>query len=671
MDWSKMISKIKGLSEKDRQMIEEADQMIGPDPNEMGPIKNLFWGRIRDDLIFPYPELNEEEKKKNKPLLTQLEAYLKNEHPSVQIDTNEETPEWVLKRLFDMGVMGMTISKEYGGLGLGVTSYNQVLQRIGARCASTAVIVSAHQSIGCKALMLYGTSEQKRKYLPMLATKSLSAFCLSEPNVGSDAAGQETTYTESNDGKYFILNGEKKWATSGALAAMFTVITRKQDAKATKKVFSAFICTPDMEGIDIFEKNRSKCGIRGTWQARIRFTNVRVPKEHLLWEEGKGIHIALGCLNYGRCTLSAGILGNALTCRDQAVKWAETRFQFGRPLSDFQLIQEKLARMSAFTYAMDAMLYMTTGMLDRKDTDIMVETAACKVFCSEIGWRVINDSVQIMGGDGYMTENELERGFRDSRIYLIVEGANEVMQTFVFAYGGKQLFEYFLALMWDPEQSFGENIANLLKRMTNGKVLQQGIAFLAEVFLKIKPKRPELTKLHSSLSHYSKRFSILTQEHSYHFKKMIIKHRESLITKQVVQARIADVAIWLHAYMCTLSKLDMQLRKDESGVAFERDKAAALHFFDLAEREIRTRFDSLYYNADKTLDDAAKKTMNYTDTLPNSDFIIHQKSPNAKGTGRKPVKEFVKQFLGGKKDTQDVKVQAKEREENENQKHLQ
>ena len=206
MDWSKMISKIKGLSEKDRQMIEEADQMIGPDPKEMGPMKNIFWGRVRDDLIFPYPELSEEDKKKSKPLIEQLEVYLKNEHPSVQIDTNEETPEWVLKRLFDMGVMGMTISKEYGGLGLGVTSYNQVLQRIGARCASTSVIVSPHQSIRCKALMLYGTSEQKRKYLPTLATKSLSAFCLSEPNVGSDAAGQETTYTESSDGKYFILN---------------------------------------------------------------------------------------------------------------------------------------------------------------------------------------------------------------------------------------------------------------------------------------------------------------------------------------------------------------------------------------------------------------------------------------------------------------------------------
>ncbi len=671
MDWTRMISKIKGLSEKDREMIQEADAMMGPDPKEMGAVKNLFWGHVREDLMFPYPELSETEKKKNKPLIERLESYLKNEHPSVQIDQEEETPEWVLKRLFEMGVMGMTIGKEYGGLELGVTSYNQVLQRIGAKCASTSVIVSAHQSIGCKALMLYGTEAQKKKYLPKLAKESLSAFCLSEPNVGSDAGGQETTYTESLDGKYYILNGEKKWATSGALAAMFTVIARKHDPKSTKKTISAFICTPEIEGVEIFERNRSKCGIRGTWQARIRFTNVKIPKENVVLGEGKGLHIALGCLNYGRCTLSAGVLGNALTSRDQAIKWAQTRFQFGRPLSDFQLIQEKIARMSALTYAMDAMLYMTTGMLDRKDTDIMVETATCKVFCSEMGWRVINDAVQIMGGDGYMTENELERGFRDSRIYLIVEGANEVMQTFIFAYGGKQLFEYLLAFTWDPEQGIGENMVNLLKRLTNRKVLKQGIAFLAEVFLKIKPKAPELTKLHLSLSDYSKRFSSLVGEHSYHFKKMIIKHRESLITKQVVQARIADVAMWLHAYMCTLSKLDMQLRKEESGSAFERDKAAALHFFDLAEREIRTRFDSLYHNADKTLDAAAKKTMLYTDTLPNSDFIIHQKSPNAQGSGRKPIREFVKQFVGTKENLT-VKVQTnRDKEDNEQHKPLQ
>jgi alkylation response protein AidB-like acyl-CoA dehydrogenase len=192
-----------------------------------------------------------------------------------------------------------------------------------------------------------------------------------------------------------------------------------------------------MEGIDIFQKNRSKCGIRGTWQARVRFRDVRVPKFNLLHTEGRGLNVALTCLNYGRCTLSAGMIGGAKRAMDQAVKWSQTRYQFGQPLSNFELVREQIAHMAALCYAMDAVLYMTTGMLDRHDEDIMVETAICRVFCSEMGWRAVNDAMQIMGGESYMTENEVERIFRDSRINLIVEGANEVMQSFIFGYGGK------------------------------------------------------------------------------------------------------------------------------------------------------------------------------------------------------------------------------------------
>jgi alkylation response protein AidB-like acyl-CoA dehydrogenase len=188
----------------------------------------------------------------------------------------------VIDRLFEIGVLGMTIPKEHGGLGLGITSYNRVLERIGQYCGSTAVLVSAHQSIGCKAIMLFGTEEQKSRWLPRLAKDWLSAFCLSEPNVGCDAGGQETCCEKTEDGEFYIINGEKKWATSGAISAVFTVMakqklgTNPKTGKPIEKV-TALVCTPDMEGIDIFQKNRSKCGIRGTWQARIRFTNVRVP----------------------------------------------------------------------------------------------------------------------------------------------------------------------------------------------------------------------------------------------------------------------------------------------------------------------------------------------------------------------------------------------------------
>src|SRR4051812_15846685 len=377
---------VKGIAEKDRKLIEDAEALLGPEPSAMGFIKNLFWGHLREDLVFPYPQQDADERARCDALIARLDDYLENEHPSVRIDQEQEIPRWVIDRLFELGVLGMTIPREFGGGGLGITSYNRALERIGRACGSTAVMVSAHQSIGCKAVMLFGTPEQKRRWLPPLATRSLSAFCLSEPNVGCDAGGQETRCELSPDGSHYVLNGEKKWATSGAISDLFTVMAKQKvtDPKTGKTAdrVTALVCTPDMPGIDIFQKNRSKCGIRGTWQARIRFRDVRVPRENLLHQEGKGLNVALSCLNYGRCTLSAGMLGGASRAFEQATKWAQTRFQFQRPLADFELVKAKIANMAALTYAMDAVLYMTTGMLDRHDEDVMVETAVCKLFCS-------------------------------------------------------------------------------------------------------------------------------------------------------------------------------------------------------------------------------------------------------------------------------------------------
>ncbi|HEY7088577.1 MAG TPA: acyl-CoA dehydrogenase family protein, partial [Tepidisphaeraceae bacterium] len=344
------LKNLKGVSQQDKNLIEQAEALVGPEPKSMGFVKNLFWGRLREELVFPYPKQSDDENRRCEELLARLDDYLRNEHPSVQIDQQQEIPKWAIDRLFEIGVLGMTIPKEFGGSGLGITSYNRVLERIGRSCGSTAVMVSAHQSIGCKAIMLFGTEEQKKKYLPMLATQSLSAFCLSEPNVGCDAGGQETTCVLSEDGQHFVLNGEKKWSTSAAISGLFTVMAKQKMPDGKEKV-TALICTPDMPGIDIFQANRSKCGIRGTWQGRIRFKDVKVPRSNVLHQEGKGLNVALQCLNYGRCTLSAGMLGGARRAFEQAVKWGQTRFQFQRPLADFELVKQKIARMSALIYA--------------------------------------------------------------------------------------------------------------------------------------------------------------------------------------------------------------------------------------------------------------------------------------------------------------------------------
>jgi alkylation response protein AidB-like acyl-CoA dehydrogenase len=650
------LKSLKGVSEEDRRMIADAEALLGPEPSKLGWVKNLFWGRAREDLIFPYPTVSDEETARCDALLAKLDHYLRTEHPSIEIDQNEEIPRWVIERLFELGVLGMTIPQEFGGSGLGITSYNRVLERVGRHCGSTAVLVSAHQSIGCKAIMLFGTDEQKHKWLPELATKSLSAFCLSEPNVGCDAGGQETHCKLSDDGSYYILNGEKKWATSGALAGLFTVMAKQQMPDGKEKV-TALVCTPDMPGIDIFQKNRSKCGIRGTWQARIRFRDVKVPRDHLLHLEGKGLNVALTCLDYGRCTLSAGMLGGAVRSFEQGTKWAQTRFQFLRPLADFELVQQKVARMSALTYAIDAVLYATTGMLDRGDEDIMLETALCKVFCSEMGWRVVNDCVQIMGGESYMVENEIERIFRDSRINLIVEGANDLMQSFVFAYGGKQLAEMMLGVQesvgWDADESFSENISRIRKNLAKPGMMKSAVPLAAELYGGIKPTPPTIHAVDPSLAQHARKLAERIRDHSHEFKLASKNFANKIVTRECVQARLSDSAMWLHAWACTLSKLDRDLRRNVRDIAYQRAHDAAIHFMDLADQEIEDCFKRLHENTDDTMAAAAKSAMQYCDTLPNSDYVIHEASPNAKGTGKALAQTGIRQFPGDNASGQD------------------
>ncbi|MBY0310491.1 MAG: acyl-CoA dehydrogenase family protein [Phycisphaerales bacterium] len=646
------LKNLKGISAEDRKLLEQAEEWMGAEPAKMGPVKNLFWGRIKEEFYFPYPQNDAREQAECDQLLARLDDYLRNEHPAIKIDQDQEIPRWVIDKLFSLGVLGMTIPKEFGGLGMGITSYNRVLERIGFSCGSTAVLVSAHQSIGCKAVMLYGNEQQKKLWLPHLAKDWVSAFCLSEPNVGCDAGGQETEFVK--DGDYYIVTGEKKWATSGAISGLFTVMCREKTSDGKGKI-SALVLHPWMEGVEIFQKNRSKCGIRGTWQARIKFHGVRVHKDNLLGKEGRGLQIALSCLNFGRCTLSAGMLGGARKVRDQATKWGMTRFQFGKPLADKELVRQRIARMAAYNYAIDAVLYMTTGMLDRKDEDIMVETAVCKTFCSEYGWRVVNDGLQIMGGESYMTENEVERVFRDSRINLIVEGSNDLMWSFIFGYGGKQLAEQMLgiklSLMKDKDEPLGAFLGKAIKSTFNVKLMKLAIPLGLEVFFGIRRPLPVINRVHTDLRDVADRLSRLVREHTYMFKMMSKKYDSSILERQAVQARLGNTAILLHAWACTLAKLDSDMRAHGGNGAgdmeFQRDKAAAMHFFDLCELEIRDYFTNCLANADDTMLKAADAAMKHTESLPAKDYVIPEKTPtDLRGKGKTPKQDGIKQFPG-------------------------
>lgn len=633
---SSPLSQLKNISERDRKQIEQAEELVGREPETLGFMKSLFWGRVREELVFPYPETDADETARCDQLLSELDAYLRNEHPHFEIDQKQEIPQWVIERLFSMGVMGMIIPQEYGGGGYSITSYNRVLQRIGAACGSTAVMVSAHQSIGCGALKLFGTTEQKERFLPRMATDTLSAFCLSEPNVGCDAGGQETRCELTEDGEYYILNGEKKWATSGALAGLFTVTAKQKmvdpkTGKAKDRV-TALICTPDMEGIDIFSRNRSKCGIRGTWQARIRFKDVRVPKHLLLHEEGKGLNVALTCLNYGRSTLSSGMVGAAEAAFAQAGKWARYRYQFQRPLDEFELVQERLAKMAAYCYALDAILYMTTGIVDRDDEDIMLETAACKVFCSEMGFRTVDNAMQIMGGESYMTENVVERLWRDSRINIIVEGANEVMHSFIFAYGSKQLGEYMLGIKAAPF-----------------KQLPAAMKLAGQLFLGLKPARPNIRRLDPRLADLQRTIEDRVRDFSHMVKCAFRDHGENLITHQPLQYRISMNAIWLYAMICSLSKLNRSLQQGVSGKELEDERTIVRHIFALGEEESEICRRALKDNSDDSMRATAQVARRLIDQLPNEDYTIPERTPDqdALGTGRTPNTEDIPQFGSG------------------------
>ena len=633
---SNLTDNLKNISDKDRKQIEQAQEMLGPDPDTMGFIKNLFWGNFRTELIFPYPAITAEETARCDQLLAELDAYLENEHPSNEIDRDQEIPNWAIKRLFDMGVMGMIVSQEHGGGGYGITSYNRILERIGQSCGSTAVMVSAHQSIGCGAIMLFGSDEQKKYWLPKISNDTLSAFCLSEPNVGCDAGGQETRCELSECGKFYILNGEKKWATSAALAGMFTVMCKQplKDPKTgkVKDKVTALIATPDMEGVDIFSRNRSKCGIRGTWQARVRFTNVKIPRENLLYQEGRGLHIALTCLNYGRCTLSAGMVGAGRAAYMQSLKWAETRYQFDRAIGEFDLVREKIAIMAAYIYAMDSMLYMTTGIVDRGDEDIMLETAICKVFCSEMGWRTTDHALQIMGGEGYMTEHIVERLWRDSRINVIVEGANEVMHSFVFAYGSKQLGEYMLGVK-----------ANPMKHM--GAAVKIGM----ELFLGIRRAAPRIEGLHPSLRHHTDTLAGLIREFSHRVKTSFKDYQEELITNQMVQRRLSWSCIWIHTICCCLSRLDRDIRNGLEGEQLAHDRALVDHIVDMATTEINANLAGLRHNTDTTMRIAADAAWGRLKDMPHGDYFIPESTPVASAHGKgKPIDiETIQQFGNG------------------------
>jgi len=568
--------------------IQQAEELLFAGPQALGFAKGLFHGHFVADWVMPYPRVPAAQQTELDKTLAEVRQFLDEHLDPVAIDRQADIPRAVIDGLGRVGVLGTTAPVEFGGRGFMQMANCQVLEEIGSRCASTSVFVNAHHSIGIRALLLFGTHEQKQKWLPKLVTgEQLGAFALTEKEAGSDAANVQMQARPSENGSHFILNGEKRYITNAAIAHVLTVMARTPVPDSDKTAITAFLVTPDMPGFTILEARMPKMGIRGTATGRFALRDVKVPKENILGPPGKGLKIALTVLDFGRTTFGACCTGAAKTCLRLAVEHANTRKQFNKTLGEFHLVKKKIARIAADAYAMEAMTTITASLIDRGLEDYMIETAMLKVFTTERLWEAINEAFQIYGGSAYFVDLPLERMVRDARINQIGEGSNEVLTSFIALVG-----------MRGPGMEFKEIYDTMLKPSRGlGKAWTAGMHRLgAAVRIPDVPVRSaELRSFANQLGRLIWRFNIAVN-------RALIAYREPILDLQLVQERIAGAAMDLFASTCVLSRWDAELQfARRNGDSAPQTNHAADLFLRQSFRRIRRFLSDLSDNEDKAL----------------------------------------------------------------------
>ena len=561
-----------------------------PGMREQSFMKSLFLGVIDDGLVFPWPEPERAEVDALHVLLDGVRRYFHLRVDSATIDRDQRIPDEVLAGLKELGLFGMTVPREHGGAGLSNTGYARVMQELGGLDSSVCVTLGAHQSIGMKALMLFGSPELQARYLPRLATGELvAAFALTEPGAGSDAAAITTRAERRGDG--YVLSGSKIWITNGGFADLFTVFARTSAAEeGVKPRITAFLVERRW-GVTS-GPNEHKLGIRGSSTTEVFFDNVPVPASHVLGDPGRGFKVAMEVLNSGRLGLAAGAIGLCQRVIKLAVERCNERRAFGRPIGEFGLVKDKIATMMADTWALECMTYLTTGLVDAGVEDFSVESAICKVYGSEACWRVVNESLQIAAGIGYMAHYPYERLLRDARVNLIFEGTNEILRAFIALSG-----------MQGPGQALVD-VARAMREPIKGFGLLSDFAIRrARTAL----GRERMTRHHPLLNREAVVFEEYVQELAGGADRVLRKHGRDIAEMQYTQKRSADIAIDLYAIAACLSRTTRAIEKrGEEGARREIDLTSV--FVSAAERRMAAVVKEVDRNDDELRKAVASKT---------------------------------------------------------------
>lgn len=571
----------------------------------------LFMGRFQPELIVPYPEQGPEDRAIGDRLVLEVCDFLRKHLDADEVDRTREVPQKVFDEFTRMKLWAMKIPKEYGGLGLSQVNYNRVIAAVASHCGSTAVWLSAHQSIGVpQPLKMFGTPEQKKKWLPRFAEGAISAFALTEPNVGSDPAKMATTATPVDGGEAYLLNGDKLWCTNGPRADILVVMAKTPPKiKNGKEIpqITAFVVEKGMPGLSVVHRC-DFMGIRAIQNGLLRFKDVKVPKENIIGGLGKGLKIALSTLNTGRLTLPAAAVGMGRQCLNIARNFASERVQWGLPVGKHEAIANKLGAMASTVFAMESVTWLTSAMADRGGNDIRVEAAMAKMFCSEAAWRIIDDTLQIRGGRGYETAESLkargekavpvERMMRDCRINRIIEGTTEIMHLFLAREA------------MDPHMQVAAEL--LLKHLPMGRRLKAGLK-MAQFYSRWYPQQWVNTSFFPSHSEFGPKLArhLNYVERTAHQLARSIFHsmgmyQNTLERRQMILSRYVDIGTELFAMAATCARAKLLAEKDPQN---PHPVHLANYFCKESRRRVEALFAALSDNDDVQANKIAKSLL--------------------------------------------------------------